>query len=350
MALLWIEGFESIGTTNGNVPAPTGVLARKYTMVSESSMKVQAGRISGHSLNTINWNNNLTTKNFPTTNATLICGFAFYSSGYATSPNPIVSFYDNGTLGVNVRWLTGGELGVYRGSTQLGVTSGLGLLLSTWYYIELKVLTANGTSGAYDLHLNGSSINANGACNTKAGADNYHNAVAFPQSGSIGNINATIQYDDIYICDGSGSANNNFLGNMKVLSILPNGDTGTQQFTPSTNGSHYTLINEEPIADDSNYVEDTVSGHQDIYDYGSVTGTGATIAGIQINTCAKITDANSFSLKTPILSGSANSDDSGQSVTSNYTTLIRISETDPNTNSAWTANGINAAQFGVEVA
>ena len=343
MALLWIEGFEDMGTTISGHPLPTGILARKYPTVSYPDyMWIVAGRTGGYALDISAVWGELYTPNL-TTDATMVVGFAYYYS--ATYQNKIVALYDGATLGVNLQQTYGGELAVYRGTTLLGTTSGLGLLMSTWYWIEMKVV-CNATTGSYEVRVGGVNKLSASSVNTKAGSNNYHTKVGFigPQSG--------YEYlDDIYILDGSGSANNTFLGNRKVVALFPNGDVGGYtDFTCSTGGTHYALVDENPVNDDTDYVEDGTTGHKDLWDYPSLSGTGSTISGIQINTMARETDATNFTLNTLIKSSTTEDAGTGEVIGStSYKVMRRISETDPATSAAWTVSGVNAAQFGVKV-
>ena len=78
--------------------------------------------------------------------------------------------------------------------------------------------------------------------------------------------------------------------------------------------------------------------------------TVGAIVGVQINTDCRDTDLNTFNVKTQIKSGGTESAGAAQAIAlTNYVTTTRISETDPNTGSAWSAAAINAVQFGVEV-
>jgi len=343
MALLWMEGFEDIGTSIGSNPAPTGILSRKYpTVVYPEYTVLRAGRVAGYSLEcTASWPDIRTPQ--LTTNATMVVGFGYWWDVDFSSM--IFGLYDGTTLGMNVHKEYGGELGVYRGSTQLAVTSGLGLVLSTWYWIEFKTL-CNGSTGTYELRVGGvSRLSASGQ-NTKAGSNNYHNVFRM-----LGVSNTHCRFDDIYILDGSGSINNDFLGNRKVVALYPNGDVnGYTDFTCSSGSTHYALVDENPVNDDTDYVEDGTSGHKDLWDYPALTGTGSNIAGIQINSMVRETDATSMTLNTLIKSGATEDAGTGEVIGStSYKVLKRIAETDPNTAAPWTVSGVNAAQFGVKV-
>lgn len=341
--LLWIDGFEALGTSVGSAPSPAGVVARKYSVISgESGMDIETGRFSGYCLE-LDAAGCYIQPEALTTDATMIVGLAVNFNLFVN--NPFLDFYDGATLGVNLRLTTDGELAVYRGTTLLGTTSGLGLSLDTWYYIELKVVCND--SGSYELRVDGSNVLSASGVDTKAGSNNYHTTFRCisPNTGSA----QRVKIDDLYCLDGSGSLNNNFLGNMKVVILLPNANGDSSQFAPSS-GDNYACVDETICNDDTDYVEDDTSAQKDLYNYEALSGNPPVIAGIQINTDCRETDANSFSLITPCKSGSTENDDTAQTVTSStYITKRRILETDPNTSAAWTKTAIDAVQFGVKV-
>jgi hypothetical protein len=343
MALLWIEGFEDIGTSLGSNPAPTGVLSRKYpTVIYPDYTVLRAGRVAGYSLEcTAGWPDIRTPQ--LTTNATMVVGLGYWFD--ADYSGRLFGLYDGTTLGMNVHKEYGGELGVYRGSTQLAVTSGLGLVTSTWYWIEFKTL-CNSSAGTYELRVGGVSKLSASSQNTKAGSNNYHNVFQM-----LGAANGKCRYDDIFILDGSGSSNSSFLGNRKVVALYPNGDVaGYADFTCSSGSTHYALVDENPVNDDTDYVEDGTIGHKDLWDYPSLAGTGSNVSGIQINSMVRETDAASMTLNTLIKSGATEDVGTGEVIGStSYRSLRRISETDPDTGLPWTVSGVNAAQFGIKV-
>jgi len=339
--LLWIEGFEGMGVTDNAAPAPSGVVARKYVNVLQVPYQyLMAGRTGGHCLEMRGWGGFSTPA--LTTNATLVVGFGYYFTAIANGR--IMSLYDGTTEGINLRLETTGELAIYRGTTFLARTAGLGLLNATWHWIEMKVY-CHDTAGTYEVRVGGVNRLSASGIDTKAGSNAYHNIVTVPSL----SLNS-VRYDDIYILDGSGAVNNNFLGNMKVVAVFPNGDvSGYTDWTPSAAADHYTLVDENPTNDNTDYVESLTITDQDLWDYEAASNLG-TIAGIQINTEARVTDANSFTLKTLVKSDTTENTDAGQSVSSiSYTTFHRIVEQDPHLSAAWTLTTLNAAQFGVEV-
>ena len=70
-----------------------------------------------------------------------------------------------------------------------------------------------------------------------------------------------------------------------------------------------------------------MSGHQELFGYGAILGL-ATVTALQMNTVARLTDANQFGLKSSILSNGTSSDDTAQSVSGiDYQTKVRCVET-----------------------
>lgn len=333
--LLGIEGFEGFGTSTG--VAPIG-LSRKYLDVNlPASMTLQNGRTGGIALRLANVNTYVHTYAL-TTNDTLIIGLgARFLSFSATK---LISLYDGPTEGVNLRLKADGEFEVYRAGILLGTTSGAAIGIGNWGHIELKV-KVHDTTGTVEFRINGvAKISLTGQ-DTKVGTNAYHDHVRFLGAWEI---------DDIYILDSTGTVNNDFLGNMKVLGILPTAEGDNIDFTPSTGTNNAAMVDENPTDDDTSFVEASGGGSKDLYQYGDVSGVGDLIAGVQINTDVKETDATTFDLVTVCKSGTTESDNVASPIGStNYVTKTRIVELDPNTAAAWTAAGVNAAQFGIKI-
>jgi hypothetical protein len=335
MALLWIEGFEGFGITVDSAPTPTGVYARKYTVTTESGFRVVTGRHAGYALKFVTSTCILASGSL-TTDATMVVGLA-YKTVNGTS-HGLLAFYDGVTMGMNLRWVSGGNLAVYRGGTQLAVTAGLGLQVNTWYYLEFKVV-CNSTTGSFEVRVDSvNQLSATGQ-NTKAGSHDYHTAFWIQ---NVAGENPT--YDNLYCLDGSGSVND-FLGVQHVATSYPDGAGDSAQWTPSA-GANYATIDEESADDDTTYVETDTSGYLDLYTYGDLTGTGD-INGVQINTQVRRTNSLvSRDFYQSAKRGTTESD--GSAVTAaedTFTTKVRIMETDP-TGIAWTPTNFNGTQFG----
>ena len=343
MALLWLDGFEGYGETVDVAPAPTGVMSRKYASVTaEATMRIKAGRHSGTSLLYAASNNLLLTPSL-TTNDTLIAGCGWYCN--TSSDCAIISFLDGATYGMFIRKKANvPELELLRYSTVIDTTVGLNLHQGAWYFVEMKI-KCHDTTGEYEVKVGGETVLSGTGVDTKQGTNNYHDIAGFravPASRAA-------QYDDFYICDSSGSTHNDFLGDCKIIRLDPDGDDTTNWGTSTPSANHYENVDEVETDDDTSYIEESTSTTTDLFDYEDVAGLG-TIQGVQLSTECRDTDANTFSIISPIESGGNQYDDSGQSIgTTSYVTKRLVAGVDPDTSSLWTAGGINAAKFGVKV-
>lgn len=343
MALLWMEGFEGVGATTNDANAE---LALKYTTANLNVVggNVDSGRISGSSFHNLNFppTPSITTPSFGNI-GTIVVGWGWKRPTVYVA-HKIVELLEGSNVAVNVRLKSTGEFEIYNGNTLLYTTSGADIGNSTWAYFELKVTTAN--SGTYELKINGSSVTGGPQSgDTQPGSNAYVNTVRFDWPNNYTTITTDFtNFDDIYILDSSGSENNTFLGDSRVVAMYPNAAGDSTQFTPST-GNNYAAVDENPSNGDTDYVEDSTSGNKDLYNYDSVPSL-TRLFGVQINTTAK---GSGFSLKQDVKSVGTTSADSGTALGAGYAYITRIVEDDPATGSPWNPTALNAAQFGVEV-
>jgi hypothetical protein len=341
MALLWIDGFEGYGETTGVAPAPTGVLNRKYPITRGNTL-IQPGRYGGTCIYFGSSNNVLYTPAL-TTHDTMISGVNWYCNNVANTP--ILTFYDGGAIGMEVRKQNGvSELQLYRAGALVATTSGVGIGVSTWYNVQMKIKCHN-TLGEYELKVDGVTVLSATGVDTRGGGDHDYHDVCVLRTFAA----RAPSFDDWYVCDGSGSINNDFLGVCKVVRIDPDGDDAANWATSTPSANHYENVSGTVTDDDTSYLEETAADVTDIFDYEDLAGF-SNIKGIQVCTECRETDAQSYSVKTPIESGGNQYDDAAQTIASpGYRTKIRVEGTDPDTGALWTESGLNAAKFGIKV-
>jgi hypothetical protein len=346
--LLLMEGFEGYGQT----PATTissYLTQRGWTVTQGGSDRINVlpGRISvfcaAHYYNSGSYTWSLTNSFLPTTNNTLIFGIAILHDGGAYTS--VLSFYDDVTLGVNVSIvISTGVITVKTGASTLATWTSP-LQINTWYYFEVKTL-CDASVGTVEVRINGTTIISLTGQDTKAGTHDYHNGISFYSSNQVNHQ----RFDDIYVCDGSGSTLNDFQGNCHIYGTYPVSDSDTIEWTPSTGVTHYNLVN-EVLADGITYVESSISALKDLYNFKSMTGIlSATtpILGIQINTTCETSVGISTIIEPVILSSSVEITGPDTTILSTYVAPHYISTVDPATNLAWTINGLNSAQFGIK--
>lgn len=340
MALRWIEGFEGVGTSNG---AAASNLTSKYkTVTASGNFLIRDGRIGGKSVEGNSASCDLLTPDLADMQ-TIIIGLALQTVTTFTNHRIIEIVHPDGSVGINVRLKTTGEFDIYFNTTLLTSTVGATIPTGSWGYLELKVSIDN-SSGSYDFKVNQVSFASASGIDTQNGTDAFARGVRFTPSGGGG-----VGYiDDIYICDNTGSDNNDFLGNMRVEGLYPTAEGDQNDFTASSGLDNSLLVDENPPNDDTDYVESAVSGAMDLYNFQNPGLT--TIKGVMMNTRVKETDATTYSLISVCKSSSFQSDGPASVIGSaSYLNKYRVVETDPATSALWTNSGLSAAQFGVKV-
>lgn len=273
---------------------------------------------------------------------TLINGFAYYVTGTIAGSNAIMSYKDAGTIQVDLVINTNGSISVRRnGVTVLGTTSAGLVHITTWHYIEWKVKIDN-TVGTVHVHLDGTEVLALTGQDTQQTANAYATTVNFEYPG-YGNY-----YDDFYLCDDAGSLNNDFLGDVKIETLYPDGAGNSTQWTPSA-GNNYDCVNETIQNDDTDYVEESTVNDIDLYTYGALATSSGTVKATQANLIARKTDAGARQIREKTRTGGTNYSGATQTLSGGYIDYREIREVDPNTTVAWTIAGVNGAEYGVEV-
>jgi hypothetical protein len=146
----------------------------------------------------------------------------------------------------------------------------------------------------------------------------------------IGSSNRyTLRLDDVHVCDTSGSHNNGFLGDVRVVTLRPDADTAQAGFTPASAGAHHTQVDDAPDHHgDATYLESDTVGHQERLGYQDLTSTPAAILALQLATVARKDDAGSRSLRAVLKSGSTTATGAIRALATGYTLYDDVFETD----------------------
>ena len=290
-------------------------------------------------------------------NATFIVGVAFKpitapSSSYAFGLGLLSD--SAATTHVSVNVTSAGSVEVRRGATHGTYTYTGGTLLGTasvtlsagvWVYVELKVLLSD-TVGTVDLHLDGYSALSLTGQDTKNGGTK----TVFDTLQVLQYSNAYGLVDDLYLANGAGSINNDFIGDCVVETLYPNGNGSSSQFTGSDGNStdNYLLVDEAGAPSTSDYVEDATATDRDLYVMTDLAHASATIKGIQLNAYAAKSDAGAKSIKNVLKSGSTTTAYTAQTLSTTYAAKVNLVELNPDTSTAWTNATVAAIECGVE--
>lgn len=330
MALLFCESFDHYAT---------GDLTEKWDSLEGSTVTIESGTgRNGTNCAKAGSNPGQLHKNTGIGNkSTLICGVAVKWSALVAWG--LILFLDSGSHQVGVFLTAAGELRVLKAAvTELGITSGLGLVTGTYYFIELKV-TFDNSAGSYELRVDGVTKLSGSGIDTTGTANNYANALLISNGETGGRV------DDIYLCDNSGSNNNDFLGEVRVKVVLANGTGNYAQWTPSA-GSNYQNVDDNPPDDDTTFNSSSTVGQKDSFDMQNVDING-NVKGIQIIPSVR-NDGSGVARSLMRVSGT-DYFGSNFSLTGSYKFHPQIQETNPNTGALWTVSQIDSAEFGYDL-
>jgi len=361
--LLFAENFAGYGT--GEATSQANMLAGVWAQLGTVSSGARAESTNPRGLGTNHLRSdsaNLDTNNarlaLPAQYTRLFVGAAFYMPQLPSSNNAVYlyQFRDNAnaaqcTISVNS---TGG-IEVYRGgiSGTLLATSANVLTALAYNFVETYIDLGNGASpndGAIEVRVNGVTVIDIDTVDTQATANANIAQITFNAcaTGSMSNIDMA----DLYICDDSGSHNNDFLGDTQWLDILPNVDTAASDWTRNTGSNDYDCIDDTTPDGDSTYIGADTAAQISRFGLGDLPATISTVVAVVTKVMARKTDAGTANLEVSLRStlGSPDTDVSGadRPITEVYTYYRDTFETDPATGVPWTPSSVNAMQLAVE--
>lgn len=217
-----------------------------------------------------------------------------------------------------------------------------------WNYIEAKIVI-HSSAGTALVKLNGETVINQTGLNTQARATATWNGFSFDIGGNPGYV------DDLVVCDASGSQNNDLLGQVRVVNILPVTDAvdagSNADFTCNTGTDHGALVDDGITSDDdTTYVYSSTPNHVDSWNFGALGYTG-TIKGVMLDVTAKKTESGTRAIQLMTRPASTNrflTTDRYLGQT-NYLHYLGIWELNPEDSAAWEVADVDGSEFGVKV-
>ena len=351
MTLLKFDGFEGY-TSPSNAVGKGGLI----NTTGFSVWSYQTGRNGGKCLR-FKANNlyfgvlNLNFDLIPNTR-TAILGFAMRFDGAFTaqgSSQPLLEFGQ----GTENRFIltkdASGNLGFGAWINGFAAYDTIKLELGRWYYMEIKYKIHSSTGIAQFrldeqllMDFTGDTYYTN-STSISWGQFKFADTYNWPSQWT--------QIDDMYLADTEGTENNDFLGDIRIDAIHPNGAGNYSQLTPSA-GNNYECIDETGYSS-SDYVEGANAGEKDSYTYGSVPtdidDTGIICLQVRQN-CKRTAPATNIKIDPFIRTGSTDYSQTAQDLSDAFTEKQGdIILEDPSDSNPWTQAKINACEFGMGV-
>lgn len=246
------------------------------------------------------------------------------------------------TLGVQLG--SDGRLSLYRQGVVTAVATGTTVLsLATWYRLEVKIANIDDTGGIFELRINGV------VEFSVTDADLYQ---AGPKEIVAVQIqNNACRHDDVLIWDSTGAAPNNFMGDLLIETLRPNGAGTTTQSTPNT-GTAWQAVDEVALDFDTTYTAISTVNNLDTYAYGNMATTPAVIHGVVVSAQANSPGMTPRKIKQIAKQGETSIQGPEHSVLLDLTAAYKLEQdffpTKPG-GGAWTKTDVDAAEFGWQV-
>lgn len=267
----------------------------------------------------------------------LIVGIAVNCVG--TPGGQVFGLFSSGVSGI-FQFLIGINVnGSITVQTVAGYTTAPGIILGGVYaYIEIQV-AISAVAGSFTLRVNGATVLQQSGINTDRAGSGFIDTVQIRGAGG----GATNYFDDFYLFDTTGAVNNSLAGAVKIYTALPTSDNSPLQWTPSSAGAHFSLVNGVPAESQVSYVQTPTIGQIDNYLYNvSAIPAAVTILGVQHRLDAFLDAAGSGNVGSECgntLQGSAS-----LSTSPHIYSFPR--DTDPVAAGPWTLTNLISRQFG----
>lgn len=334
MALLWMEGFDSLVSAD---------LIEKYNYTGSSPTVGTTQKRTGTSAMA----SGVIGKTVAVSGTTCVVGYGHYQ-GASLGSTVIVNI---GGHGSSACWQMQVTINNSTGAVEVWAGPAMGTLLATsapnvcprscWNYIEFKAVIDN--SGSVTVKVNGNTVITQSGIDTQCQAAAGWDGVQFV-------LGTSCYIDDVYIADGSGAQNNNFLGECRVVCLLPSTGNGSNtDFTCSASTDHGALVDEAAPNDDTDYVYSSTVDHVDSWNYPALGYTG-TIKGVQMNLSARKTDSGTRAIAAVTRPASTNRvHGTNHYLGTSYVYWPAIWETNPEDSAAWEVADVDGAEFGVKI-
>ncbi len=280
---------------------------------------------------------------------TWIIGFAFRTPSAPSGSADLCSTFDGATKQCAVQLNPDMTLRLVRGGTPLA-TSTRALSLNTFYYIEFKNIIAD-AGGLTEVRVN-EEVWATFNGDTQNTANPFANALRLKGDAGPSGTTINLDYDDIYILDGTGGApNNDYWGDTQIEAKVPDGaGFYTEWATLVGAATHWQAVNEVPPNEDTSYIADSLLDVRDTFTFQDLSLISAQINGIQVLIRAREDVAGGVTIARMYRNAGVDNQGADTPINTSYAYYIReIMESDPIAAGPWTVGNINSAEFGVRV-
>lgn len=339
MALLFYDSFDMYGTRDEVQQR----WDRAILAITQTSFSATAGRFGGGAWRFVNTNGGILEKHtYPNNIDTMIVGFLFEQSSTFAS-GEILQILSDGEVSCNLRFDGPSRtLSLYRGSgtSTLLESSIIDTKVNRYNLFEFK-WKSDPSSGIGVFRVDENTV-INFSGNTQAGSITTVNQVQL-----VGAQPTNI--DDFYLCDNTGSINNDFLGDQRIARLAPIADASPNDFTPASGIDNYAMVDEGSVDNDSTYVSGSIADTKDLYNISSIPSTPSDIRAVQVVGSMRRTGSQFKEWTSVISSGIFETDGTAKNAPYSYAQVYDIHEFNPDTSMDWEEAEVNNLLIGGKI-
>lgn len=337
MALVFMEGFDHYGTDTNNM-----VLGEWVSVGGSLALNTASPRTGTHSLTTTSSSPGYLELGVPGLSRTSL-GFGM-AINFGEVPGSTFSFLrfinDENDIQMNLAVTNAGaiisNIGSNTSGPGLGQTANGVISFNSYNHVECFT-TIDNAVGVVQIRVNGVEVLNVTGVDTAANPPNYVTNLELRTLGSVGNPG---YIDDVFVWDTTGTTNNDFLGQRHVVTMLPNANEVTQEWT---NGD-FTAIDDLEQDGDTTYI--TASDSTPVtseFGFGDIPAGYADVAGVQLKSLIRKDTVGGASFQQSIISSASVDDGQDRGVTDGYTYHTDVFDQNPATATDWTVPTVNAA-------
>jgi hypothetical protein len=342
MSLLWCDGWDHYGVIGNLTEGAWAEIIGGFTLSTvnpRTGTYAMRGPSSSSSLRRV----------LGGAKTTVGIGAAFYFANLPPVAR-IVRIFDfrdaNNVVQVSIGLDTTGTISAYRGTvnggTLLGVTASPSVSAETYQHIEAMVFFSQ-TVGTVEVRVNGVTVLSLTGLDTVASA--LVEASQISVAGCTGSNGVTTDVDDIFCYDDTGSFNNTFLGDRRVLTLFPDADTVQADWTPVGSGTGFGAIDEANPDGDTTYISAGVPGSPTpTSEFGmeNLPAGVSAISGVVLVNMSRKTEAGAANVQMSVISGASETAGTDQPMTEIYTYRQDVFEIDPDSAAPFTTAEVDA--------
>lgn len=336
MVLLAFEGFENM--------EPTG----RYGLTYINPVGFVAGRTSGNAIRSTATGGMSAVLTFPdATTSVLTASCAFRLDVLTTTDVDVIRIANPSANRSHVGLRVLRNTGVLQVFTNGGTYStSYTMSVGEWARLDLVANNADAPNGWAEAWVNGVKVYEGTGIDTRENNDAVVGSVMF-SPGASNVTRGTI--DDVYVLNNVGPAPYNArLGDVRVETLVPNGNGNTNQWVGSDGNSvdNWALVDELP-ASTTDYVTGA-AGDKDLYNFTNLSVGAGQVLAVQQHISAMKTSAGAAELIPVMRVAGVESEGTpvglGQAAAYSQSQIHTV---DPSY-AGWTVGKVNAAEFGVK--